>query len=546
MKRSGIVFLCLLAGLWFSAAAVKAEELCATPVTTESGLIKGLAETGTETCVWRGIPYAAAPVGDLRWKAPQPAPKWEGTRDGSKWGARCMQKGEMEYVNADPSKKMSEDCLYLNIWSPKTRDNRRLPVMVWIHGGGYAGGTGNTKMYFGDRMAETGGLVVVTINYRLNAFGFLTLAALRKEDPNQSAGNYGSLDQVAALKWVQKNIAHFGGDPNNVTIFGESAGGWSICTMLATPLAKGAFSKAILESGGCEQAEPMENGYKKGQTIVDQVGCKNDDLACLRKLPAKKILDATTGGITTGFNLINHQDGYLLSDTPLNLIRSGNYNWVPFIAGSNHDEVKVLLLLEKDSRKAPPEQYAEKMKFFEVTDAEIKKLTALYPLSAYDNQPGNAFAQIATDAALGCPTYLGLAATAKYQKEVYYYRFDFDQMRLGKSIGAAHSMEIPFVFNSLDRSPMSILYGPQQKKIAEPLVPIVQGYWINFAKTGDPNGPGLPPWPKFDLDSQQVQVLDTQVRTESAQVADRCAFWDEYSKTHPRLTETMGKKEEKK
>ncbi len=544
MEIRKILFaLSVAAGLIFSGRAMP-EELCANPVQTESGLVKGLSEKDTNTCAWHGIPYAAAPVGELRWKAPQPAKQWDGVRDGSRWGARCMQKGEMELVNADPSGRMSEDCLFLNVWRPAQPG--KFPVMVWIHGGGYAGGTGNSKMYFGDRMADAGDVVVVTINYRLNAFGFLALSALRTEDPNRSTGNYGSLDQVAALKWVQRNIGNFGGDPGNVTIFGESAGGWSICTMLATPLAKGTFQKAILESGGCEEAEPMDAGYKKGQGIAEQVGCKNDDLACLRKAPAKKILAATTGGLTAGFNLINHLDGYLLTDTPLGMIRSGNYNWVPLIAGSNHDEVKVLLLLEKDLKKAQPEEYSEKMKYFDVTDAEIKKLTELYPLNAYDNKPGNGYAQIATDAALGCPTYLGLAATAKYQKEIYYYRFDFDQMRLGKTIGAAHAMELPFVFNSLDRAPMNLLYGPKQKKIAKPLVPVIQGYWINFAKTGDPNGPGLPAWPKFNLNTQQAQVFDTQVRTESAKVADRCAFWSEYSTSHPSFIENMGKKEKEK
>jgi len=542
--RLRIIFVLLLfCGLMISGMAF-AEDICSTAVKTESGLIRGLSEKETNTCVWRGIPYAAPPVGDLRWKAPQPAPKWDGIRDGSKWGARCMQKGEMELVNSDPSGSMSEDCLYLNIWRPNKEG--KFPVMVWIHGGGYAGGTGNTKMYWGDRLAEKGELVVVTINYRLNAFGFLALPELRKEDPNRSTGNYGSLDQVAALKWVQRNIENFGGDPNNVTIFGESAGGWSICTMLATPLAKGAFHRAILESGGCESAEPMDDGYRKGEAIAEKLGCGSDDLACLRALPAKKIIKAIDiGGIGKGFSLVNHFDGYLLYDTPLAMIRSGNYNWVPLIAGSNHDEVKLLLMFERELKKAKPEEYEARMKFFDISDAELKRLVQLYPLSDYDNKPANAYAQIATDAGLGCPTYLGLQAVAKYQKDVYYYRFDFDDMRLGKKIGAAHSMEIPFVFNSLDRAPINILYGPKQRKLAEPLVPVIQGYWINFARSGNPNGPGLPEWQAFDLNSQKVQVFDTTFRTESAKVADRCAFWDEYSKSHPRIYESMGQKKDR-
>jgi len=539
--RKILTGLIICAGIIVSGLAM-AEDLCANPVQTESGLVKGLSEKETNTCSWRGIPYAAAPVGELRWKAPAPAEKWDGIRDGSKWGARCVQKGMMEWVNADPSNRMSEDCLFLNIWRPNKEG--KFPVMVWIHGGGYSGGTGNSEMYFGDRLSSQGGLVIVTINYRLNLFGFLSLAALREEDPNKSVGNYGSLDQVAALKWVQRNIEKFGGDKNNVTIFGESAGGWSICTMLATPLAKDTFHRAIIESGGCEESMPLIKGFEQGKKIAETLGCRPEDLDCLRKLSAKQVVKADTGGITSGFNLMNQQDGYLLTDTPLEMIRFGHYNWVPLMAGSNRDEVKIIMLLDKDLRKAAPEDYQEivsaKMEF---TDPELKELMRLYPLSDFNNSPQDAYVQLATDASLGCPTYLGLASAAKFQKEVYYYRFDFDQMRLGKDIGAMHAMELPFVFNSLDRAPMNLLYGPTQKKIAQPLVGIIQGYWINFARTGNPNGTGLPDWPKFDPADQKAQVLDTQVRTETAKVSDRCAFWDGYTKGHPKLTETMGRKQ---
>ena len=197
-----------------------------------------------------------------------------------------------------PANKMSEDCLYLNIWrpNPASRGTGKFPVMFFIHGGGYTSGTGNTEMYAGDRMALAGDVVVVNFNYRLGVLGFLALPALRDEDPNKSVGSYGSLDQVAALKWVHDNISNFGGDPENVTIFGESAGGWSVCSMLATPLAKGLFSKAIIESGGCEAATPVDRGFKQGEKFAQIFKCKPDDLKCLRKVRPETMLKVEYGG----------------------------------------------------------------------------------------------------------------------------------------------------------------------------------------------------------------------------------------------------------
>lgn len=527
------------------AADAAAADLCTDPVNTESGLVAGLAEAGGATCVWRGIPYAAAPVGELRWKAPRPAPKWTGVKEAKEFGPRCMQKGMMESVNADPSGRMSEDCLFLNIWRPKREG--KFPVMVWIHGGGYTGGTGNTEMYWGDRLSEKG-VVVVTINYRLGVFGFLAHPVLRTEDPNHSTGNYGSLDQVAALQWVHNNIADFGGDPDQVTIFGESAGGWSVCTMIATPLNRGLFQRAIIESGGCEASQELETGYAQARTAAEKAGCQPEDIACLRRTPAEKLIRNVMGGIREGFTWQNHYDGYLLTGSPLSMIRAGNFNRVSLIAGHNRNETDAIVgLIVRDLSKAKPEDYEQGLQqLLGIGPEEARRLTELYPLSRYNNQVKTAAGQIASDMALACPTYSGLSAVAEHGLPVYYYRFDFHQMRFGSVLGALHAMELPFVFNSLDRPPINLLYGPKQRKTADPLVKIIHGYWLNFSKTGDPNSPDLPAWPRFDPQEPQVQVLDTQVRPEKADMKERCAFWEEYNRTHPPIFRTMGKPQGKK
>jgi para-nitrobenzyl esterase len=533
----------LLAALFTYAS--RAEDICTTPVKTGSGMVRGSHETTNDTCVWRGIPYAVPPVGELRWKAPQPMPKWEGVRPAIEFGARCTQKGIMEYVNFDPSEKMSEDCLFLNIWRPNKPG--KFPVMFWIHGGGYTGGTGNTSMYWGDRMAQAGEVVVVTINYRLGILGFLALPALRDEDPNQSVGSYGSLDQVAALKWVKDNIANFGGDPENITIFGESAGGWSVCSMLATPLAKGLFHKAIIESGGCETSASLEKGFEQGKVFAEKLGCQPDDLACLRKLPDRKLLKVVNSELAGGFVFGPHLDGYFLKDSPLAVIRSGKFNNVPLIAGFNKNETDALVILDKTLKQTTPDQYQKVMTdYFDVSPEEAEKLAGLYPLSELDNSPPKAYGMIATDASLACPTYLGLVASANHQTNVYLYRFEYHGQYWKRSLGAVHSLELPFVFDTTDRPPWSIMLknrGGHEQEMKQ-LSRSMQDYWLNFAKTGNPNGPGLQNWPAFKPDSQQLMVFDVNIRSEAfgKESQARCRFWDEYTKHHAQVFETMGAK----
>jgi len=507
--------------------AQKSDPFCSAPIKTGSGLVKGLAESDMQTCVWRGVPYAEPPVGELRWKAPQPVKPWEGVRDGSVWGARCMGKGGwvVKHFDADPSGKMSEDCLYLNIWRPKKEG--KFPVMVWLHGGGYAMGTANTPLYWGDRLAQSGDVVVVSINYRLNYFGFLALPALREEDPNKSVGSYGSLDQVAALKWVKKNIAAFGGDPQNVTVFGESAGGLSVCTLMASPLASGLFERAIIESGACKVGAPLELSYARGKRAASAWDCGPDDLECLRAVPASKIVSSRRGPHMGLFMPL--QDGYFLNAFAIDILRSGNFNKVPLLAGFNRDEFTIIAkALALSSRKAGPEAYQKKIAaLLSLDKKDADQLVKLYPISAYDNKVINAYGQMRSDTGIICPTYLGLEAAAGHKVDAYLYRFDYDDFRLGKRIGAMHAMELPFVFGSFGRFSIKLFSGQNLEK-AKPLSKMMMGYWTNFAKTGNPNGPGLPEWPKFDPIDQKLLVLDEQVKVEPAGLSDRCKFWEEH------------------
>ena len=351
---------------------------CFEPVATVSGKVRGVYEGPTDTCSWRGIPYAAAPVGALRWKAPQPALAWSEVRDGSKWGDRCMQGSGFMAGGGAPGAGMSEDCLNLNIWRPQGPGP--YPVMIWIHGGGYYVGAGNDPQYWGDRLAKAGNLIVVTINYRLGLLGFMAHPGLREEDANHTTGGYGALDQVSALKWVHDNIESFGGDPNNITIFGQSAGGASVCSMVATPLAKGLFQRAIMQSGLCELSQDLKDSYQITQTAMKTLGCGPDDLQCMRKLPAKKIADKAGGSLLKGFIYMPSHDGYVLSNTPLKMIESGNYNKVSFMAGTVLDEFGKAVKLTPQYYYTRPAQYETRLvKSFGMSPEQAKELAELYP-----------------------------------------------------------------------------------------------------------------------------------------------------------------------
>jgi len=514
--------------------------ICERPVATTGGLVSGAADGETATCSWKGVPYAAPPVGELRWRTPQSVEPWSGILEATEWGSACMQDDGFVYINGNQT-GYSEDCLFLNIWRPMRPGP--FPVMVRIHGGAYQGETASIPMYIADRLAENGAVVVVTINYRMNVFGFLAHPALAAEDPDGGTGNYGTLDQIAALEWVRDNIEAFGGDPGNVTIFGESAGGWSVCTLLATPLAEGLFHRAIMESGGCVASLSLEQGGDNGCTATSELGCRRcdeGDLQCMRRAEAGQVLGAMTRPLSVrllrrGLRYIPHEDGHVLTGKPLAMIESGRFNRVPFLAGSNRDEFRVVLGLRPGLWLGGARLYRARLRreFGDRAD----EIFRLYPPDAFDGAK-NAYAAILTDRSIGCPTYDGVTAVSGQQGASYYYRFDYRGMNFGSFIGAMHWMEVPFVHMNFDRWPLGALYGPWNISEAKALASVIQAYWTNFARTGDPNGPGLPRWPAFGSEGRSVQVLEEDVRTEPAGMEERCAFWREYNRTHPPVWET--------
>ena len=278
----------------------------------------------------------------------------------------------------------------------------------------------------------------------------------------------------------------------------------------------------------------MEDGFKQGKGIASQLKCGADDLACLRKIPAEKILKEVDIGNALDGRIGPHNDGYFLDDTPESMIASGRYNKVPVIAGSNRDEVSAAANFRKELRDTKPEDYVKTIQeLLGISKADADKVAALYPVTQYQASPREAFGRMSTDLRLACPTYYGITAAAKQQGSIYYYRFDYHDFRLGDLMGAFHSLEIPFVFDTMDRPPMSMLFKKENTTDMEKVSRAMQGYWTNFAKTGNPNGPGLALWPEFKADSQMVQVIDLETKSRPAGIAQRCEFWDAYSKTNP-------------
>jgi para-nitrobenzyl esterase len=443
------------------------------------------------------------------------------------FGEKCVQLGFLDQDNKGKPRG-SEDCLYLNVWRPARRGI--FPVMVWIHGGGLMSGSGDSALYEGSRLAKNQDVVVVTFNYRLGVFGFLALQELRGEDPDGSVGGYGMMDQIAALKWVRDNIASFGGDPANVTIFGESAGGWSVCQLLASPAAKGLFHRAIQQSGGCNRTRTLDQGFAFGREFASSLGCAGPDLvSCLRGKSVKAIMRvAPWNAAGDGMPFKVHEDGFLLKKMPIDHIREGDYNRTPYLAGSNRDEYKLFALLEPNLPALTKDDYEKRVRAERGAWAE--RFLALYPAEAFAS-PYEAYITLEADRNPGCGTVEAAAALARHQREVYLYRFDFDDIPLSERLGAFHGLEIMFVFTTFDQGWLGKILGAKNLALAQPLGRAMQSYWANFARSGDPNGPGLIPWPAYTPEQKSRLLFDSdsiRVIQESEIQLQRCELWDEY------------------
>lgn len=443
-----------------------------------------------------GLPYAGAPVGEFRWKEPQPAPKWKGQRDATKYGAHCAQGrvfDDMVFQDAGPS----EDCLFLNVYAPANATKKsKLPVMFWIHGGGYSGGASSEPRHNGDFLPLKD-VVLVTINYRLGVFGFLVTDELAKEG-NGAAGNYGLLDMVAALHWVRGNIAAFGGDPGNVTIFGESAGSFAVSTLMASPIAQGLFHKAIGESGAAFPSaltlggETVKERAKVDGAWVEKIGVKS--LAELRAMPTDKMLEAAKSKGQTGFSPV--VDGRFLVEPVPDTYAAGKQAHIPLLAGWNADEGSFFAMR---GMTAPQWKGMATGLFKERTDDFLK----LYPGDT-DAQALRSAIDYGSDAFIGFGTWKWLEAHRKTgDAPVYRYHFELaaTPSKYHPGTFAFHSDDIEYVFGTLDTRP-GWEVRPEDRQLSEAMMT----YWTNFAKTGDPNGQGVPAWPKYGDDGALIHL----------------------------------------
>jgi para-nitrobenzyl esterase len=487
-------------------------------VKTESGTVEGKKDGAVHAFL--GIPYAAPPVGDLRWKPPAPAAKWTGVRKATEFGSHCLQGnvfGDMVFHDAGGS----EDCLSLNVWVPAKASSEKMPVMVWIYGGGFVAGTTSEGRQNGARLAQQG-VIVVSMNYRLGIFGFFVHPELAKESGQNSAGNYGLLDQLAALKWVHDNIAAFGGDPSNVTIFGESAGSFSVSAQMASPLAKGLFQKAIGESGaaffsGGLSFEPRSVREEKDvKNVTAKLGVST--LAELRAVPAAKLLEVFGKPGPDAFDFGPDVDGYFLPEPVPAIFAAGKQSDVPLLAGWNHDEGSYEVAYN------PQKPTAETMKANAQKDFGDKapEFLRLYPTDTHAHVLRSAM-DYAGDRFIAFSTWAWIESQAKTGKQpIYRYRFDLAPPPdpKGPQLGAFHSAEIEYVFGQLD-SKAGIQWRADDRRLSE----LMQKYWANFARSGDPNGAGLPKWPVYSAsEGWPVMFLDAKSEAHKDDLRERYLF----------------------
>jgi para-nitrobenzyl esterase len=502
------------------------------PVKVEQGLLQGTSEDGLT--VYRGIPFAAPPVGDLRWRAPQPAAKWEDVRKAAKFAPGPIQGG-------NPPSGKSEDCLYMNVWTPARSSKDRIPVLVWIYGGGFGAGATSERNYSGENLAKKG-VVLVSIAYRVGQLGFLAHPELTAESPNHSSGNYGLLDMIAGLQWIQKNITAFSGDPNKVTIFGESAGGIAVSMLCASPLTKGLFHGAISQSGGSfgpprpttfpgENLKRLADAERAGEEYVKSMGVSS--IAELRKFTPEQLSGSRGGGTqgSRGGDVPGSRndgapgartggmpwpiiDGWVIPDDQYKLYEAGKFNDTPILIGYNSDE---------GASFSPPrtiEAYINgvKSRYGPYADSLLK---------AYPSGTGTVAKtarDLARDAAFGWHTWIWARLQSKNGKsKAFYYYFDqhpeYPSGSPQADRGSPHGADVPYVFQHLN---------PSSSKTDKDISEAMATYWTNFAKRGDPSGEGIPSWPAFSDTNPVVMYFSQTPHTGPVPSADALAVLDKY------------------
>ncbi|MBL7176433.1 MAG: carboxylesterase family protein [Desulfobacteraceae bacterium] len=496
----------------------------------ESGLIKGTTfGPDNKGKIFFNIPYAAPPVGELRWRPPKPVEPWEGIRDGTERGCWCPQPpspGLRRRIGPQ-----SEDCLYLNVFTAAESDKERRPVMFWIHGGGHTIGSGNIRTYSGGRLARKKGVVVVAINYRLGPLGYLAHPMLSKESGHDLSGNYGNLDQIAALKWVRRNITAFGGDPNNITVFGESAGARSTSMLLVSPQAKGLFHRAIMQSGmGLsiighlkKKLNRPESYEDMGVRITKELGCEGADdvLACMRSKTPEEIIQATkpkAGLFGKGNKFGPVVDGYIWPDSIGYLYATGQHPDIPVMMGTNRDEGSYLII---PLRVKTVEEYNRILRLMSRGNEDhYKELVELFPVKRDDEvKPAlNRLVTIATFHTAHRRAARLLSSNNKSKVYLYHFTRVVPIPRL-KPLGAFHGMEIFYAFGNLGKNPH---YEETDYRLSETMM----SYWANFAKTGNPNGGNLPYWPAYSEQKDQHMELGEEMKPGTGLYRRECDLID--------------------
>jgi para-nitrobenzyl esterase len=511
-------------------------------VSVAGGRVRG-AQRGS-LWAFSGIPYAQAPVGPLRWRPPQPPEAWDGVHDATVFGPIAPQSAPVSGITSpadlDTSEPQSEDCLTLNIWTPEVPEmpafpapGKGRPVMVWVHGGGFTGGSGSTVLYRGGEMARNGDVVVVTINYRLGALGFLGHRALH--DPDGYIGNWGLHDQVAALRWVRDHIARFGGDAGNVTVFGESAGGFSVAALLGTPGAAGLFRRAIIQSGGVH-VHTVEEAERAGDRLASLLGLASCDRSLLEAVPAADLVGATAelgkrrpdpGLIRLPFLPV--VDGAFLPQHPLAAVEQGSSARVDLIIGTNKDEVTVfglgdpaLQTLDDAEVASWTELAAPDMPSLELIDTYRRARVA----RSEEVTPRDLWFATGTDGVFRWPSLQLAAAQHAQGARTFVYLFEWESPAFGGILGSCHALEVPFVFGSV-RIPAVQLFtggGPD----AEMLSFLIQRAWTSFARTGDPSHPALGNWTTWDPSRRSTMVFGAQSRMEDGPRNAELSVWDQH------------------
>jgi para-nitrobenzyl esterase len=476
-------------------------------VKVEGGFVSGVVSGKGEIHSFKGIPFAAPPVGVLRWKAPQPVVAWQGVRVCDRFGPSPMQNKPEPFSMWSqefliPAEPISEDCLYLNIWTGAKSPREKRPVLVWIYGGGFGSGGAGAPIYDGEAIARKG-IIFVSVNYRVGVFGFFAHPELTKESPNHASGNYGLMDQIAGLKWVQNNIAAFGGDPNNVTIAGQSAGSMSVNCLVASPLAKGLFEKAIAESGAefIKQIPSLSGGEGEGRRFMQQM--KLGSIAALRAIPAEE-LQKQQGNLRGPII-----DGYVLPDAIFNIFNAGKENRVSLLTGWNEDEGLM---------DGPVMNAADFIRDTHIRyGVNAGSLLHYYPAQT-DSQALVSQLKLSRDLIFGVENYTFANVESGQGAKVFVYRFVRKPPATGEYLkyGAFHTAEVPYAYDNLQ------FVNRPWEQVDHTLADLMSSYWANFARTGNPNGKGLPVWEAYSRSTQRVMFLNAQ--SASGNLGDKAAL----------------------